>query len=361
MSGGVDSAVAAALLAERGYAVTGVTMRLWADPDGDPTAGGCCSLAGVQDARDTCARLGIRHYTVDLQDDFARHVVGPFAAEYARGRTPNPCTVCNREVRFEHLARFARSVGASHVATGHYVRVRQSVESGRWELLEARCLDKDQSYMLYRLSQEQLAKSLFPLGELPSKAETRALAARLGLPCARRRDSQDICFVGRGGYGELLAQRSPGSLVPGPIIDDRGEVIGHHEGVALYTIGQRRRLPASARGPLFVRVLDASTAAVHVGPAETLLGHELEASDLNWVSIAPPDRPLAVSARIRYNAPKAEATVEACDDTAWCRFKSPLRAAAPGQSVVFYDGGRVLGGGVIRRTDAQGRLRSERA
>jgi len=348
MSGGVDSAVAAGLLKERGCHVIGVTMRLWSDPSGDARAGGCCSLAGVQDARETCATLGIEHYVVDLQEEFDRHVVTPFVTEYVEGRTPNPCVTCNRAVRFTHLARFARRVGAARIATGHYARCAPNGAIGRWELLRARCLDKDQSYMLYRLSQEHLSITVLPLGGTPSKAETRALAASWGLGSAQRPDSQDVCFVGMGGYAALVSRRMPHAGRPGPIVDDRGAEIGRHEGVERYTVGQRRRLPASSRGPLYVTAVDAPNAVVRVGPVERLFASRLVAGDLNWVSIACLDAPLAVSARIRYNAGAAPAVIEPLGERLVCRFREPQRAITPGQSVVFYDGDRVLGGGIIR-------------
>jgi tRNA-specific 2-thiouridylase len=300
MSGGVDSAVAAGLLKERGAHVVGVTMRLWTDPSGDPRSGGCCSLAGVQDARETCAALAIEHYVVDLQDEFDRRVVTPFVTDYVQGRTPNPCVTCNRTIRFKRLAEFARRVGAGRIATGHYARVGLNGETTRWELKRGLCAEKDQSYMLHRLSQEQLSVALFPLGDMPSKAQTRALAGTWGLVSANRPESQDVCFVGLGGYSALVSDRAPDACRAGPIIDDRGAEIGRHGGVAFFTVGQRRRVPASDRGPLYVTAIDARSAVVLVGPPEHLLAGALVAEDVNWVSIARLEGQLAVSACIRY-------------------------------------------------------------
>lgn len=347
MSGGVDSAVAAGLLVGAGYRVFGVTMRLWTGQPGDEPSRGCCSLAGVQDARETCAQLGIPHYVVDLSDEFARDVVASFVDGYSRGVTPNPCTICNAKVRFDALLRIANDLGADRIATGHYARTSTSQNSDRIQLLAAVCASKDQSYMLYGLRQDHLRSACFPLGSLPSKDATRSIAAAMGLAVARRGDSQDICFVGTQGYAAFLCDRAQGGFEPGPIVDDLGRVIGTHSGIVGYTVGQRRRLPASNRGPLFVVGIDAARNTVHVGPEERLLARGLIARSMNWVSIEPPEDRLDVQARIRYNAPLVPATICRRDDAVYCRFDFPQRAVAPGQAVVFYDGDRVLAGGTI--------------
>ncbi|MBM3494523.1 MAG: tRNA 2-thiouridine(34) synthase MnmA [Armatimonadetes bacterium] len=349
MSGGVDSAVAAALLIRRGYAAVGVTMRLLAEGAGDESVRGCCSLAAVQDARETCAHLGMPHYVVDLSHDFTRLVVEPFVAGYAGGVTPNPCTVCNAALRFEALARFADTLGVEHIATGHYARTRPSATAARTELLTAVCAAKDQSYMLYGLSQEHLRRAVFPLGDVASKEVTRSLAADAGLHVAHRSDSQDVCFVGPEGVAGFLAQRAGELFRPGEIVDEQGHVIGAHDGVGGFTVGQRRRLPASARGPLFVTRIGATNATVHVGPVGRLYTRGLVARSMNWVSIERPSDQLAVQARIRYNAQAAACVIRAGPDEVECRFDAPQRAVTPGQAVVFYDGDRVLGGGVIDR------------
>lgn len=354
MSGGVDSAVAAALLINAGYPVVGVTLRLWTgSPGGDEPTRGCCSIAGVQDARETCAHLGIEHYVVDVSDAFIREVVDPFVAAYARGRTPNPCTACNAFVRFTAMVNLADRIGCGHVATGHYARVRYSAELQRWELLTGVCAEKDQSYMLYGLTQELLSRVLLPLGEIASKEQTRALGREFGLHVADRSDSQDICFVGSGGYEAFLKHRSENLFRPGPIIDEQGREIGTHRGVGAFTVGQRRRLPPSNRGPLFVTHIDAETATVTVGPLELLYSDSLTAGRLNWVSISRPSAQLAVQARIRYNAHAARAAIAPIGDAVVCRFEQAQRAITPGQAVVFYDDERVLGGGIIEHVPAQ--------
>jgi len=348
MSGGVDSAVAAALLLQTGWRVVGVTMRQWSDPSGDPARGGCCSLAAVQEARRTCAELGIPHYTIDLQAEFEQRVVSPFVRDYASGRTPNPCTWCNVLVRFSNLMAFARRMGASRWATGHYARVGKDARTGYYQLLRGRCREKDQSYMLYRLTQEQLEGCVFPLGDIGSKEQTRAIAAELGLTVASRRDSQDICFVSDGTYREFLASRLGGILKPGSFVDEYGNVIGRHAGTAFYTIGQRRGLPASSRGPLYVLETDPETATVYVGPPERLYSRTLIAGEVVWTSGPPSAFPLAVHAAIRYNAVAAPARLHLDGSEVRCEFAEPQRAVTPGQAVVFYRGDCVVGGGVIR-------------
>lgn len=360
MSGGVDSAVAAALLLQQGWRVIGVTMRQWNDPSGDPRRGGCCSLAAVQDARRTCAELGIPHYSIDLSDLFRRLVVDPFVRNYAMGQTPNPCTWCNANVRFEHLASFAQSLGASHWATGHYARVHYNAETGFYELWRAVCREKDQSYMLYRLSQEQLRGCLFPLGTVASKDDTRALAAHFGLTVAQRRDSQDICFVSGGDYRQFLAEQLPRSGQEGPIVDESGRIIGHHRGIWNYTIGQRRGLPASSGGPRYVVKIEPATNTIHVGPEDMLYSTGLVADQVVWTSMSPPRGRLAVDVCIRYNAPPVAASIEEEGEVVVCHFRQPRKAVTPGQAAVFYVGDCVVGGGVIRKAMPLGDVR-ERA
>jgi len=343
MSGGVDSAAAAAILRDAGCHVVGLTMLLgnpkWAE---DGTRGEPEGSSDVERARLTCTELGIQHEVVDLRDAFASSVVEPFVREYLEGRTPNPCTVCNAAVRFPHLVSYAREIGASHVATGHYVRVRWSPASGRHQLLRARASSKDQSYMLYGLTQDLLSCCLFPLGELDSKDVTRAIARVHGLSVAEREESQDICFVAGRKYSDLIASLRPDAMRPGPIVDEAGREIGRHAGVALYTIGQRRGVPATGLGARYVTRIDATNAVVHVGPAEDLLARGFVAGKLNWVSIEEPADNLAVSVRIRYNAAVAQATLLREKDGVRCVFCDPQRAVTPGQAAVFYDGDVVL-------------------
>lgn len=354
MSGGVDSAVAAALLREQGYRVLGLTMVFLEDAPLGLHAKTCCSLTAVQDARSVCSQLGVEHYVVRLSGAFQEKVIEPFVAEYLRGRTPNPCTRCNAEIRFRVLREFAERHGARRIATGHYARTSYSETSRRYELLRAKAAEKDQSYMLYRLSQADLSATLFPLGELSGKSETRGIARALGLSVAHRPESQDICFVPKGGYRTLLRAAAGERLRPGPIVDEEGNVLGEHRGLALYTVGQRRGLPASNRGPLYVTRLDTRTNTLHVGTEGALYASGLVAEDLNWVSIEEPEGELAVSVCIRYNAVAIPAELTVRSGVAECRFERPVRAVTPGQAAVFYEGDRVLGGGVIREVFGRG-------
>jgi tRNA-specific 2-thiouridylase len=351
MSGGVDSAVTAALLKRQGYDVIGITLQIWQEHAEQGRHGGCCSLGAVEDARRAANVIGIPHYVLNFRDYFAQKVIVRFVDEYARGRTPNPCVECNRSVKFEELLRQARNLGADYLATGHYARIRRNEATGRCELWRARDLDKDQSYALYTLKQDALAKTLMPLGELESKAETRRIAQELGLALAGKPDSQEICFVPREGYTRFLAQRAPQTMTPGRIVDTSGRVRGAHEGIANYTIGQRRRLPASADGPLFVVALEPDTHTVVVGSSEELYADAFLASALNWITVEKLDAPLAVSARIRYNGVASPARISAGPepDSVECRFETPQRAITPGQAAVFYDGDVVIGGGTIER------------
>ena len=361
MSGGVDSAVTAALLKKEGYDVIGITLQIWQEHADQGKHGGCCSLGAVEDARRAANRLGIPHYVLNFRDYFADKVIDRFVEEYSRGRTPNPCVECNRSVKFDELLRQAEALGADYLATGHYARVRRNETSGRYELLKAHDPVKDQSYALYTLTQRQLSKTLMPLGHLSGKQETRRIAVEAGLAVADRPDSQEICFVPKAGYTSFLAQRAPETLQPGPITDSSGKVLGEHGGVALYTIGQRRRLPSGSAHALFVLSLDAATRTVVVGSNEELFAAGLVADNCTWSAI--PDAPapgenLAVQARIRYNGAATAARLYASAEEAGCVeavFDTPQRAVTPGQAAVFYggegdeEGGVVLGGGTISR------------
>lgn len=358
MSGGVDSAVTAALLKQEGYDVIGITLQIWQEHADQGKYGGCCSLGAVEDARRASAKIGIPHYVLNFRDYFADKVIDRFVSEYSRGRTPNPCVECNRSVKFDELLRHAEDLGADFLATGHYGRVRFNETSGRHELLRARDAGKDQSYALYTLTQRQLSKTLMPLGHLSSKEETRRLAREFELALASKPDSQEICFVPKEGYISFLQEKAPSAVRPGKIVDTSGKSVGEHPGVAFYTIGQRKRLPASSTGALFVVSLDADTNTVVVGSNEDLFASALIADTCVWSAIpglADEQAPLAVTAKIRYNGTASPAQIRPAADPDQVRvdFVEPQRAITPGQSAVFYGGEGpdagdvVIGGGLI--------------
>ncbi len=349
MSGGVDSAVTAALLKEQGYDVIGITLQIWQEHSDQGKHGGCCSLGAVEDARRAANKLDIPHYVLNFREYFAEKVIDKFVTEYARGRTPNPCVECNRSVKFDELLRQATNLGADFLATGHYARIRYNEITGRHELSRAGDLAKDQTYALYTLTQAQLSKTLMPLGELESKQETREIARRYGLSVANKPDSQEICFVPKEGYTKYLADKAPSALTTGEIVDTSGRSLGMHDGIANYTIGQRRRLPASATGPLFVIALEPVTNRVIVGDNDELFREHFYVSDLSWSSIPNLLTPTQVDASIRYNGTPAPSIIEPLSDSSWikCTLETPARAITPGQAAVFYDGDVVVGGGTI--------------
>jgi tRNA-specific 2-thiouridylase len=356
MSGGVDSSVVAALLVEQGYEVIGVTMRIWEPPGLDVRdARSCCGLGAAEDARRVAARLGIRHYVLDFQEIFYREVVEDYLAEYRAGRTPNPCIRCNEFVKYGALWERARALGASYLATGHYARVRRDPESGRWLLLRGADARKDQSYALYRLSQEQLSHALFPLGE-GSKEETRRLALERELPVAGKPDSQEVCFIPNGDTPRFLARMAPETAAPGPICNADGEVIGTHPGIAFYTIGQRKRIPVSSPVPLYVTAIDPAAGAITVAPADhpERRAATLVAGQLNWIDRQRPEGVVAVSAKVRYNMQDQPALLyPAEEERARITFRAPQLAITPGQAVVCYRGEVVVGGGVIERVERE--------
>lgn len=351
MSGGVDSSVAAALLAAEGHEAVGITMNLWPAwlPEPDDAFKACCGVSAIEDARAVARVLGIRHYVLNMREEFERAVIDYFVDEYARGRTPNPCIACNQAIKFSLLLRKVASLGLDGVATGHYARVAYDPSAGRHQLLRARDPHKDQSYVLYGLRQDQLARVRLPIGE-HTKAGVRALAREFALPVADKPDSQEICFVPRGSYADVVARLRPEALRPGPVLDTRGRSIGTHQGIARYTVGQRRGLGVAAGEPRYVVAVDPERNAVIVGSEDDLLCRELVASRMNWIAVSGLDGERTVTARVRHAGRDAPGTVRpgSTPDDAVVRFADPQRAAAPGQAVTLYEGERVLGGGIIR-------------
>ena len=346
MSGGVDSAVAAALLAQEGYEVIGVTMRLSGayDASRPPGSRGCCSVEDVDDARRVCQLIGARHYLMNFEREFQTHVIDYFCREYQRGRTPHPCLACNDRIKFDFLMQRASFLDADYVVTGHYARIVH--DGGQWRLLKAVTPAKDQSYVLYNLTQQTMSRLLMPVGWYP-KEEIRKIAADLRLPVADKPDSQEICFIPDGDYRRFLADRLQPR--PGQIVDTDGRILGEHSGIEFFTVGQRRGLGLATAEPLYVIGIDAPRARVVVGPREHLDQHTLWASDVSYIAGAPPDGPAAITAKIRYKAPESPATLVPHDGWAQLHFDEPQRAVTPGQAVVFYQGNEVLGGGTIEQ------------
>ena len=353
MSGGVDSSVAAGLLLRQGYDVLGITMQIWQESATETKGAGCCSLGAVEDARRVAAKLGIPHYVLNFREFFAEKVIDNFVAEYKRGRTPNPCVNCNRYVKFDALMAKARGLGAEYLATGHYARTEFDEDTRRWTLRRALDHDKDQTYALYRFTQEELAHTMMPLGAVANKAETRAIASELGLAVSNKPDSQEICFVQGGSYTDFLAERAPETVQSGDIVDTSGKRRGAHDGIAFYTIGQRKRLNVGSPIPLYVVGIDAETNTITVGGNDDLLADGLVADDINWVGIGGVEESQPVLAKIRYNMDAVAATLQPGEtpEQITVRFDAPLRAVTPGQSLVLYDlsGDTVLGGATIQR------------
>jgi len=347
MSGGVDSSVAAALLREQGYEVIGMMLRLWSEP-GKEDSNRCCTPDAMALARRVAAKLEIPFYAVDAKEIFRSTVLQAFLDGYAQGLTPNPCLTCNRQVRWEFLLDHALALGAEHMATGHYVRLAAG-RDGRVQVLRARDRNKDQSYVLHVLTQEKLVRALFPVGDHP-KTEVRALARQFDLPTADRADSQDLCFLAGEDYRTFLRRHAPGAQAhAGPIVNRRGEVIGEHLGLAAYTIGQRKGLGLSSAVPLYVLEKDVAANTLVVGVEGELGRSDLLAEPVNWMDGAPPAGPFRAEVKTRYTAKEAAAVVQPLGAASVSvHFDQPQRDITPGQAAVFYDGDRLLGGGMIR-------------
>ncbi|HLG21963.1 MAG TPA: tRNA 2-thiouridine(34) synthase MnmA [Candidatus Manganitrophaceae bacterium] len=349
MSGGIDSAVTAALLQEAGCRVIGVTLTLWKDEGEDEKRWQDRSCCKIGLARHVAKQLSIPHHSIDIREAFQAEIIDDFCDAYLTGRTPNPCVRCNERMKFGRLLSAARELGADLLATGHYARIEYQPERNRHALYKGADLSKEQSYFLYRLNQDQLAHTLFPLGEM-SKEKVYEKAAALGLPYEEVLESQEICFVTQKDYRVFLSEQRPAAQTPGKIVTESGEVVGEHAGVAFYTVGQRRGLGVALGERMYVTRLDPEKREVVVGSEDSLLQKELTAENIVWGGIGPPAGPLRVRGKIRYRFQEKEGTlVPLPDGRARLLFDEPQRGITPGQSVVFYQGDEVIGGGIIRR------------
>ena len=342
MSGGVDSSLAAALLKKDGYDVIGITMQVWPAADTRYDNMPCCGLDAIDSARNVASQLGIPHYVTNFRDIFALTIIADFCDEYRRGRTPNPCIRCNQYIKFDALLRKAQELDADFIATGHYAQIRQA--KAGYQLLKAADREKDQTYFLYTLGQQELKQILMPVGGL-NKDKVRQIAKEMALPSASRQESQDICFIPDNDFRKFIAEHVP--LIPGDIVDTKGKVLGKHSGLAQYTVGQRQGLGLAARERLYILALDTANNRLVVGSREDVFRSRLTAGNLCWVSGLPPQGVTKVTAKIRSRAPEAQATLEVTGDTAIVTFSEPQWAATPGQAVVFYQEDAVLGGGTI--------------
>lgn len=348
MSGGVDSSVAAYLLKEQGYDVIGVTMQIWQEEDRvvEEENGGCCGLSAVDDARRVANDLGIPYYVMNFKKEFKEHVIDYFIDEYLHGRTPNPCIACNRYVKWESLLKRSMDIGTDYIATGHYARI-EKLPNGRYTLKRSATLAKDQTYALYNLTQEQLSRTLMPVGEY-TKDEVREIAERINLRVANKPDSQDICFVPNGDYAGFIQNSLQTELPTGNFVTLDGKILGQHKGITHYTVGQRKGLGLALGYPAFVIEIRPDTNEVVIGTNEDSLSNYVRANQLNFMSIEDLTEPMRVFAKIRYNHKGAWCTIEKTgEDELLCIFEEQQRAITPGQAVVFYDGDYVLGGGTI--------------
>lgn len=353
MSGGVDSSVAAWLLKEQGYDVIGATMQIWQDEEREiqEENGGCCGLSAVDDARRVAQTLDIPHYVMNFKDEFKCRVMDYFVEEYLTGRTPNPCIACNRYVKWESMLKRSLEIGADYIATGHYARITQ-LTNGRYAIRNSVTAKKDQTYALYNLTQEQLAHTLMPVGEY-TKEEIRTIAEKIGLTVAHKPDSQEICFIPDHDYAAYI-DRAAGERVPktGNFVTKDGEVLGQHQGITHYTVGQRKGLNLAMGHPVFVTQIRPETNEVVIGEAEDVFGDTLYCDHINYMGMEDLAQPKEVLAKIRYAHAGERCVIErAAEDVIKCTFLKPVRAITPGQAVVFYEDGYVLGGGSIIGTN----------
>jgi tRNA-specific 2-thiouridylase len=349
MSGGVDSSVSAALMKEQGYECMGITMKLYENETiGMAKEGTCCSLSDTEDARKVCSRLGMDYYVLNFKEDFAAQVIDRFVAAYEAGDTPNPCIDCNRYMKFDKLYRRAKELGCEYIVTGHYARVAYDGDSGRYLLKKSKNAPKDQSYVLAFLNQEQLAHTIFPLGEFTSKEEVRRVAENYGFVNARKHDSQDICFVPEGDYADFIRRYTGKEYPAGDFVTVDGEKLGEHRGIIRYTIGQRKGLGLALPAPLYVCRKDMEKNQVVLSPEDALFTDCCIVGDFNWIAYEQPKQPVRVTAKTRYHAKEAAAVATVLEDgRVQLLFDEPQRAITTGQAAVLYDGENVVGGGTI--------------
>lgn len=344
MSGGVDSSVCAILLKAEGFEVIGITMQIWAQSKGTNS---CCGVEAIDDARRVAHQLNIAHYVVNFRDIFQKKVITDFCQEYKSGRTPNPCIRCNQYIKFGYLLQRARQLDAFYIATGHYAKIEFNPKQKKYLLKKGQDQKKDQSYVLYLMNQQQLSRTLLPLGKL-TKVKVREIARKNGLSVAEKPESQEICFVPDNDYGAFLKQQMPRIAKPGPIINKEGEVIGKHKGIIFYTVGQRKGMGIAAKQPLYVVSIDKKSNTIVAGKKEQVYSSELIANDLNFIADKAPKLPFRAKVKIRYLHPAATAVIRLeGKDKVRVKFNQPQWAITPGQAVVFYDRDTVIGGGTI--------------
>ncbi|AJA47697.1 tRNA-specific 2-thiouridylase MnmA [Clostridium pasteurianum DSM 525 = ATCC 6013] len=349
MSGGVDSSVTAYLLKEQGYEVIGVTMQVWPeDKEYEEREGGCCSLSSVEDARRVAHKLGIPFYVMNFKDIFDEKVIQPFIQEYLSGRTPNPCIACNKFIKFDAFLEKAKSLGADYVATGHYAKIYKN-DKGRYLIERSKDDKKDQTYVLYNMTQHQLEHTLMPCGDY-SKDRIREIAKEIGLSVHNKKDSEEICFIPDNDHGAYIKRQRPEQVKEGNFVDSNGNILGRHKGIVYYTIGQRKGLGISLGKPVFVKDINILKNEVVLGSEEDIFKKSLIANEVNFISFDKLDSPMKVQAKIRYASKATEATIYPLEDSKIkVTFEKPVRAITKGQSVVFYDGDLLLGGGIIEK------------
>ena len=348
MSGGVDSSVAALILKEQGYDVIGVTMQIWQDEEPEQVSenGGCCGLSAVEDAKRVAEVIGIPHYVMNFRKEFQEKVIDYFVSEYYRGRTPNPCIACNRYIKWEALLHRSFEIGADYIATGHYGRI-VTLPSGRYSVEKSVSKNKDQSYVLYNLTQDELKHTLFPIYGY-EKEQVREIAEKAGLPVAHKKDSQDICFVPDSDYAAFLARETGLVDRPGDFIDKNGNVLGQHKGITHYTVGQRKGLGIAFGKPMFVTAINPADNTVTLGTGDDLMVRKVKVSDVNFMSVEKIQGSVRAMGKLRYSQTETPCTItQVSDSEVVAEFDEPMRAATPGQSAVFYDNGCIVCGGII--------------